>query len=185
MANITTINDFIGENNIPDKATYGENLTWFITKYEPILLKKLLGSDLATLLIASPADARFAAIITPYLKPAIVDYVYWFYLKDQGIQLTSLGASQSKKKNAITVSPYPKMVRAWNEMADLNRQLYKYLIDNSVTYPEFKPCLPEWFFGWGFWSGIWMCWFFDWNDWGGEFGMCVDEVYRYKNGLGI
>lgn len=182
---ITTVNDFIGQNNIPDKATYGENLQWFINKYEPVLLMKLLGSDLYTAYIADPTNARFVAIIETYLHPALVDYIYWFYLEDQGIQLTSLGASQSKKQNAITVSPYPKMVRAWNEMADLNRKLYKYLIDNPTIYPEFKTYLPAWFYGWGFWGGVWQCWFFDWCDWSGEYGNCVDEVYRYKNTLGI
>lgn len=185
MANITTVSDFIGQNNIPDKATYGEHLTWFINKYEPILLTKLLGSDLYTLLKASPTDARFVAIIEPYLHPACVDYIYWFYLEDQGTQLTSLGASKNKKQNAKSVSPYPKMVRAWNEMAEYNRKLHKYLKDNAATYPEYKVCFPEWFFGWGFWAGTWQCWFFDWCNWGGDFGTCVDEIYRFKNTLGI
>lgn len=185
MANITTVADFIGQNNIPDKDLISENLTWFINKYEPVLFTKLLGSDLYALLKASPTDARFVAIIEPYLHPACVDYIYWFYLEDQYTQLTSMGASQAKKQNAKTVSPYPKMVRAWNEMAELNRKLHKYITDNKATYPEYKTCFPEWFFGWGFWSGIWMLWYFDWNDWGGEFGLCVDEVYRFKNSLGI
>jgi hypothetical protein len=182
---ITTINDFIGQNNIPDKSTYGENLQWFINKFEPKLLEKLLGSDLYAAYLASPADARFVAIIEPYLHPALVDYIYWFYLEDQGIQLTSLGASQNKKQNAKSVSPYPKMVRAWNEMVELNRNLHKYLTDNAATYPEYVNTFPEWFFGWGFWSGTWQCWFFDWSNCGGEFGNCVDEIYRIKNTLGI
>lgn len=185
MANFTTVSDFIGQNNIPDKATYGENLTWFINKYEPVLLDKLLGSDLYALLKASPTDARFVAIIEPYLHPACVDYIYSFYLEDQGTQLTSLGASQNKKQNAKSVSPYPKMVRAWNEMAEYNRKLHKYLKDNAATYPEYKVCFPEWFYGWGFWFGTWQCWFFDWCNWSGDFGMCVDEIYRFKNTLGI
>jgi len=185
MANIATSNDFIGQNNIPDKATIGENLTWFITKFEPILLTKLLGSDLYTLLKASPTDARFVAIIEPYLHPAIVDYVYFLYLEDQGVQLTSMGASKAKTKNATPVSPYQKMVRAWNEMADYNRELHKFLTDNAATYPEYKVTFPLWFFGWGFFGATWAMDFFAWDDWSGRFAECVPVIYRHENRFGL
>lgn len=180
MANITTTADFIGQNNIPQKDSVGENLQWFIDKYEPILLTKLLGSDLYTLLKASPTSARFVAIIVPYLKPACVDYIYWFYLEDQGTQMTSIGASQAKKRNAIGVSPYPKMVRAWNEMVELNRGLHKYITENAATYPEYTITFPVWFFWWGiggwFWVDVWQ------DGWSEE---CVPDIYRFKNTLGI
>lgn len=185
MASITTPTDFKGQNNIPDKDLVGENLQWFIDKYEPKLFELLLGSELYTLLKASPGDARFVAILEPYLEPSAIDYIYWFYLDDQGVQLTSMGASQAKKKNAISVSPYGKMVRAWNEMAEINRKFHKFMVDNATTYPEYKVCFPSWFFSWGFFQGVWMMWFFDWNNWEGEFGLCVPEVYRFKNRLGI
>lgn len=185
MANITQVTDFIGQNNIPDKDLISDNLTWFINKYEPKLLTELLGDALYTLLKASPTDARFVEIIEPYLHPACVDYVYWFYLQDQGTQLTSMGAAQSKKANAKTVSPYPKMVRAWNEMVDYNRKLHKYLTNNATTYPEYTVTFPCWFFGYQWYWGIWQCWFFNWSNWDGEFGICVPEVYRFKNSLGL
>lgn len=175
MANITSVNDFIGQNNIPDKATYGENLQWFIDKYEPILLKKLLEDDLYTLFIATPTDARFVALL-PFLKPACVDYIYWFYLQDQAQNFTSLGGSQSKKQNAITVSVYPKMVRAWNEMVNYNRELHKYLVKNDTVYPEYVNHFPAWFF---YWYGI--DWF--WGDW--REGCDIDEVYKFQNTLGV
>jgi hypothetical protein len=186
MANIATVADFIGQNNIPDKDLISDNLTWFINKYEPVLLTKLLGSDLYSLLQASPTDARFVAIIEPYLHPAIIDYVYWFYLDDQGTQLTSMGAAQGKKQNAKSVSPYPKMVRAWNEMVKLNRELEKYISNNAAIYPEWVNPFPTWYFycaywGWGYgWDfsigGFW----YDNGDDG-----CVDEVFRYKNRIGL
>lgn len=185
MASITVPNDFIGQNNIPDKDLTAQNLQWFIDKYEPILFTKLLGATLYALLQASPTDARFVAIIEPYLHPAAIDYIYWFYLEDQGIQLTSIGASQAKKKNAISVSPYPKMVRAWNEMAESNRKFHKFMVDNATTYPEYTVTFPMWFFGWGWWFGIWSMGFFSWNNWDGEFGQCVDEIYRFKNRIGL
>lgn len=178
MASITVIADFKGQNNIPDKELIAENLQLFIDKYEPILFKKLLGEDLYTLFKATPADARFVALL-PYLKPADVDYIYWFYLEDQAIQNLGTGAAQSKKKNAVTVSPYPKMVRAWNEMVDCNRELHKYLKDNSDIYPEYNVTFPDWFF---YFNGYWFV-FSDWLSW---FSVaCVDEIYRYKNTLGI
>lgn len=181
MANTTTVADFTGQNNIPDKDLISENLTAFINKYEPVLFDKLLGTALYTLFKATPTDARFVALL-PYLKPASVDYTYWFYLEDQGVQLTSMGASQAKKTNAIAVSPYGKMVRAWNEMADYNRKLHKYIKENAATYPEYTVDFHDWFFTWG-WFGYWGWGFFDWQNWWDE--GCIPEIYRFKNRLGI
>lgn len=192
MANITTVANFIGNVNIPDKDLISDNLTWHIQEYEPILLNILLGNDLYAAYIATPADARFTALIgtvgppsTGYLAKALVNYIFYQYFQTVSTQVTSLGASQNKKKNAITVSMWPEMVKAWNRMVEKNRELHKYLVDNPTIYPEYKNTFPEWFFGWGFWGGIWRCWFFDWYDWSGEYGNCVNEVYRVQNRLGM
>lgn len=250
MTTIVQPSDFIGEFNIPDKATISENLQWFINKYEAKLLTELMGVQLYNLfdngrprgtvqtvsggLIVFGTDTFFKTMfkpgdsitvvgethivdfvtddthlntvdvwdgnnlntadyygekryvdLVPLVQPAIVCYVYWYYLSDQSIQNLGTGAGQSKKTNARTVSPYPKMVRAWNEMVTFCRKFHKYMVDNKDIYPEYKVCFPEWFWGWGYWFGSWCMWFFDFSDWGWRDYGCIPEIYRFKNTLGI
>ena len=180
MANIVTIQDFNGgSTNIPNLDLVGTNLqTNYIAKYEPKLLKELLGNDLYASLIADPTTARMVALI-PYLKPAIIDYVYYYYVEDNGGNLLlGAGTGNPKKSNAVTSSPWPMMVRAWNEMVDYNKETNKFLSDNP-TYPEYKMELPSWYF----WKGFYP--FFDWN-WYSWYGCyLIPGIYRLKNGLGI
>ncbi|HWZ03032.1 MAG TPA: hypothetical protein VNX40_05425 [Mucilaginibacter sp.] len=192
MANITTLANLVGNVLIPDTDMVGTNLTWYIQEYEPIFLKKIMGSDLYTAYLASPGDARFTAIIgtvgppsTGYLAKSLVNYIFYQYFEGVVTQTTTLGATQAKVKNAVRVSMWPQMVNAWNRMAESNRCFHKYMVDNAATYPEYKVCFPQWFFGWGFWGGIWSWGFFDWYNWDGEFGICVDEIYRFKNRIGL
>lgn len=121
----------------------------------------------------------------PNFKTAIVCYVYWFYQYASGVSITmTTGQGQSKKQNATTVSPYPKMVYSWNNMVKYNKATNKFLKDNSTIYPEYKPVnLPEWFccfdgFSW-FYPGFDSSWY-----WG--FGCHeLPDIYRIKNSLGV
>lgn len=177
MATIVLPSDFTEENDIPDKDIVSVSIQNFITKYQPIFLKELLGTELFDAYTVNPTDQRFTDLL-PYIKPALVDYVYWFYIKNQATQMTGTGAAQSKKQNAVTVSPYPEMVRAWNEMVDYNKGTNKFLSGNA-TYPEYTFKLPEWFFC----NGIYLDFDYNWYEWYG----CnlIPTIYQFKNSLGI
>lgn len=181
MANIVTIQDFNGgSTNIPNLDLVGTNLqTNYIAKYEPKFLKDLLGKDLYDALIANPTEERFVNLIA-YLKPAIIDYVYYFYVEDNGGNLLlGAGAGSPKKTNAVTVSQWPMMVKAWNEMVEYNKETNKFLDDNKTVYPEYTIILPTWYF----WNGYYP--FFDWN-WYSWYGCnLIPAIYRIKNGLGL
>lgn len=180
MANVVTIQDFNGgSTNIPNLDLVGNNLQInYIDKYEPKLLKELLGDDLYTSLKADPTTDRMVALI-PYLKPAIMDYVYYFYVEDNGNNLLlGAGAGSPKKSNAVTVSQWPLMVKSWNEMVDYNKETNKFLTDNS-TYPEYKSPLPTWFY----WNGYYPLFDWNWYSWYGCY--LIPGIYRVSNGLGI
>lgn len=180
MANIVTIQDFNGmATNIPNLDLVGTNLTKYIDKYEPKLIKDVLGNDLYEAYKADPTAARFVALV-PYLKPAIVDYVYYYYVEDNGGNLLlGAGAGSPKKTNAVTVSPWPMMVKSWNEMVEYNKETNKFLDDNKTIYPEYKVILPSWYY----WSGSYLE--FDWN-WYAWYGCnLIPGIYRFKNGLGL
>lgn len=170
MASIIQPALFVAENNIPNKNEVGENLQAFIDKYEPLFLTELLGVELYDELKAHKGDTRFVELL-PYLKPAIVDYVYWFYLQDQNTVTATTGGAKPKQQNSTNASAYPKMVRAWNEMVELNRKTNAFLKDNA-TYPEYTKVIPQWYY-WDNWYTL--TWRF-----------CeLPEIYRIKNTLGI
>jgi hypothetical protein len=181
MANIVTIQDFNGgSTNIPNLDLVGSNLqTNYIEKYEPKFIKDLLGNDLYIAYLSDPEAERFVNLI-PYLRPAIVDYVFYYYIEDNGgNMLFGSGVGNSKKQNAVTSSPWPLMVKAWNEMVDYNKETNKFLDDNKTDYPEYKTPLPSWYF----WNGFYPL--FDWN-WYSWYGChLIPGIYKLKNGLGL
>lgn len=179
MANFVTTSDFNGgTTNIPNLDMVGVNLTAYITKYEEKFLRELLGDDLYTALRAAPTEARFIALLV-YLKPAIIDYVFYYYIEDNGgTMLLGVGSAKSKNTNATLASSWPVMVKVWNEMVDYNKKTNKFLHDNT-TYPEYTINLPPWFFCEGIYMPFYWPWFW-------EYGYKqIPENYRVKNGLGI
>lgn len=178
MATLIAPADFKGENNIPDKDLVGENLQGFIDKYEAIFLKKLMGADLYTVYLATPTNIRFTNLMQ-WVKPAEIDYVYWFWMQDQQIQTLGTGTGQTKKQNAITATPWPKMVRAWNEMVGYNKEFNKYVDDNKLTYPEYTVYLPFWYYR----DGCYLM--FDWLWYWGYGCNQIPDIYQLKNRLGI
>lgn len=173
--------DFTVDNELPNKSLQGNDIQAHIDKREPEFLELLLGSDMYEAYEANPAEARFTDLIAKkWFKSAIVDYVYWFYLSNQSIMTLNTGGGQPKKQNAVTVSLYPKMVAAWNEMVDYNKKTNKFLKDNPTIYPEYASVnLPYWFYINGYYPS------FDWG-WYFEYGQNeLHEIYRYRNSLGL
>lgn len=64
----------------------------------------------------------------------IANYVYWKWMEDQTTQTVGIGEAAAKAENSMLVSPATKMVRAWNEMIDWNKDLFGFLYTNKETY---------------------------------------------------
>jgi hypothetical protein len=165
---IVTYQDFNGGNtNIPNLDEVHTNLTTnYINVYEPKFLKELMGDDLYAAYLADQEGVRFVALL-PYLKPAIIRYVYRYYVKNNGgTFLAGTGASKSKKQNNTTESAWPLIVEAWNQMVEFNNETNKFLTNNA-TYPEYKK--PTWYG----------------NDWFWREDCHKPEIYSVLNGLGL
>jgi len=158
MATITAAS-FIGEILIPNISGSGiaeqanlAALGYFIEKYEPLFLRALLGSDLydayaAGIAIPSP-ETKWTALkgkiyvsvgTSPndyYLSPA-ADYIYFYYRRDQISTTLSNAEVQSKQENATVISPYEKMVSAWNSMSASVDLIREWIEDNISDYPEY------------------------------------------------
>jgi hypothetical protein len=157
---------FVGAINIPntDKIAVLERLTYFIEKYEPELLKALLGYGLWKLWEVDPEEVPFDGITlgaeytdyagrlqkwqgltitdgtdSPY--SLIAYYIYYHWMRDQASQTTGIGEVKSKGENSDPASPVLKMVNAWNEMSAWIYDLTTFLNRSQETFPEWDPAL--------------------------------------------
>ena len=164
MATIITSSYFVGEIAIPNSAPSnpeGAELDLFIQKYEAKFLSELLGYELAKLVIeAIEPPANTSGVIYDLIngkeytdslgdlnkwpgwknvgQSAIANYIYTQYMRSAVSQTTSLGEKRTKSENMADFTPTYKIVKAWNDMVDLNSVMHEFLIVNEVDYPTYK-----------------------------------------------
>ena len=69
-------------------------------------------------------------------KSLIANYIYCQWMRDQYTQSSGIGEVVTKAENATVVSPYQKIIYAWNEMFDIVVELMCYLESKQSVYPE-------------------------------------------------
>lgn len=151
MANIITKSDFTTDIKVANKSdvAVNEDLTNFITKYEPRFLNMLFGSDFATLFVAgvTTAEQRWLDLLTPDLRIAMASYIYYYYQRDQYAQTVGIGVVKTNPANALLWSAMDKVSRAWDEMKTICWNFQKFLKEDSLkdtpVYPEWV--VPNWF----------------------------------------
>lgn len=66
----------------------------------------------------------------------IANYVYYWFIRNNATQTTTMGEAKTSKENATDAGPGTKMSRAWNEMAQRVRQLAHFMNTKRDVYPE-------------------------------------------------
>ena len=155
---------FIGERNIPGtgKLDVQERLNYFIAKYEPKLLRALLGDSLYAAykagIAAGTPDAKWLAlkngktyqeangktkiwtgftVVDGINKFSLIaDYVYFYWMRDNASQSTAIGEVRNLTKESKPVSPEDKMRNAWNSMAEWIWELAHFLNCHTEDYPQ-------------------------------------------------
>jgi hypothetical protein len=130
----------IGQVEQPDVAA---SVQWFINKYEPLYLAKLLGEALARGLgeqfptpAPTPAPAQRWLDLAEKVKPMLSGYVYFYYQRNAETQSAGVGEVEAQAENSTRRTVSYKMVRAWNEAAKQAKQ-FRAWIDTAV-YPEYS-----------------------------------------------
>jgi hypothetical protein len=112
---------------------------WFIDKYEPVFLREQLGSALAGELSdglrQEPVAEKWAALAEMLKYPA-AEYIYCKYMRDRNTETAGIGAVVTKAETAERTSAWPKIVHAWNEMADSMCDISRRLSE-SEDYPDY------------------------------------------------
>jgi hypothetical protein len=147
---------FVGERTIPNSGDKNimDRINWFIFKYEPACLKYVLGYDLYYLVrtpyVTGDSIDRLingATYVDNYgntaewvgLRPLLVDYIYYYYMKDDVSANTGKGVAIPAKDMAYNLSPAQKMIEAWNEFTRFTFQCAAYLTANvnAGSYPSY------------------------------------------------
>jgi hypothetical protein len=112
---------------------------WFIDKYEPAFLREQLGNrltdDLIEGLSEEPADEKWIEL-AKMLKYPMAEYIYCKYMRDRSVEISGIGAVETQAETAERVSPWGKIVHAWNEMIDSMSDIHCRLTNNP-DYPDY------------------------------------------------
>lgn len=156
-----------GELNIPgmSQEAVEEKVQYFIDKYEPDYLLKAMGYPLFKLFKASlptPPAGRFADLLNggveytdrhgdvkPWNGIKAVDrcpisaYVWYWYQTQTASFTGPSGESKGQTENATAIPILQKQCRAWEEMGDITREMWEYLLyakdgAGDDLFPEFK-----------------------------------------------
>lgn len=152
---------FIGEILITNKTELASVISNYITKYEKEILISLLGYSLYTSMINNQSDEPYKSLIegaefemtfdgiTQTLKweglknsvkqSLIAYYVYYRYQEEQFIFPGAISTVKPMAENSEVVSPYSKMVNAWNSMI----KLYGYFPNSWFKYNDAKIIQPD------------------------------------------
>lgn len=154
---------FINEIDVPANIIGSDNFVSVINRYEPSVLKDLLGYELYKALLAdldvsgNPQTQRFVDLVngaeystddilykwtgfanTEKVSPLSM-WVYWRYRMDNDTFYSS--ASQQVRgmtENSNTVSNASHLVSVYNQMIDLFNLAYDFLYENTDDYPEWE-----------------------------------------------
>lgn len=162
MTAYLTAKYFVGELLVPNVTGASSavvtanlnNLKWYIGKYEPDFVEKLLGSDLYEEYLAGLAATNPAAKWTNlknkiyivdaendvHISPA-ANYVYYHIMRSTITATTAMGEIKPKGEGGVptSVSNTMKMVCAWNQMAEDCAKIWAWLEENNDIYPSFDP----------------------------------------------
>lgn len=145
---------------VADAPAVQASVRRYIQKYEPEVLRALLGYALYESLVDNDAPERMVHLVegttytsaqgvptrwrglkeevaTGVYRSLIAQYVYYQYTYYNATITTGVGEKRIRTENAVDASPELKLVRAWNNMVAWNCELVTYLLAHEADYPEF------------------------------------------------
>lgn len=160
MALITTYQHFVGRLDIPNSSptlASGEALADNIDKYEEQYLRRILGYALYELLQTNIAagsgiyhSLRTGAEYTDRAGNTekwdgfshvgfnpIANYIYVQHQSETFTNTSGVGERKANSENMQMANPWAKIVQAWNEMVESNRNLHEFLYANQTDYPDY------------------------------------------------
>ena len=132
----------------------------YIDRYEPEILRELLGIELANLVLSydpATSDQRIIdlvkggtysdetgkvrywdGLVNDGKKSLIANYVYTKYLQDKLSTTTTSGEILGAVENAVHISPAMKYWRATRKLVEMATDMFGFIEANESDYPEFE-----------------------------------------------
>lgn len=154
---------FIRDINIPNVTNPAtlEKINSFIAKYEKECLINLFGYSIYKEIIEG-TTARSVALKTGEEftsvygelkqwdglvnsdKNSLIAYYVYFYIQRSNASVTTgVAVKVPKSEAATTVTPYAKMIEAWNNYIDSCTLMYYYLVSKASDFPDLDYCKVE------------------------------------------
>ncbi|MDR1340827.1 MAG: hypothetical protein LBK58_12350 [Prevotellaceae bacterium] len=116
-----------------------ESVQWFIDRYEPVFLREQLGvalyMEFVDGLSRESVEDKWITLKDMMEYPA-AEYIYCKYMRNQSMETSGVGAVLTDVDTARRVSPWEKIVHAWNDMIDLTQDIHHRLSANP-EYPDY------------------------------------------------
>ena len=110
------------------------NIDKYIAKYQIDFLKALLGENYKQI-FEEHKNEILPLIVDDTLKVSpIANYVYYFYQWDNQIRMTPAGAKKLTANNSVLRSGNDKMVKAWNDMVSIVRNIHFLWYDRNNSF---------------------------------------------------
>lgn len=147
----------LSEQSVQDKVT------WFISQYEPEILTALLGYETYKAftdgLKVTPIDPKWTNLqdgveytdiagitkkwrglktVNGTFKESLIAYYVYYKIRKQDATNTSGAGTETEvqSQNSTPVTPAAKMVKAWNRMVVINRELFDFMYAKQSDYPD-------------------------------------------------
>lgn len=105
-----------------------ERIEWFISVYEKSYLKELLGGEMCDKFVSyceqGKSDDKYFNQLKERLTAAyspVACYVFYKFVRTGNIHVTNVGSVKSSGDDAV--SPSALLVRVWNDMVQMNRDI--------------------------------------------------------------
>lgn len=168
MANLITLDFFIGDINLPgrDKTGSDQGLQRYINEYGPVFMRQLLGLDFYNLFLSEIATPRMIALRdgkeyqvdgkTKYWQGLVQVYgtgenivrispiaiaIYLAWNRNKATRTTNTGEAKPQTDNSVQVNAIQKMVQVENKMVEIVRSMHEYLKTDTTTGAL---TYPEW-----------------------------------------
>lgn len=157
MSDILKPSDFKGFYDISTDKHSQANVQEYIDEFEKQYLDQLLGCELADLLIADlvngvPVAQRFTDIFDPFcldephhlishgMVKMLAGLIYLLFVRDQALTNGVTGIEITEGENSIRnrAASFSNMQARWNRGIDSYHTIQHFILDNSITYPEFE-----------------------------------------------
>jgi predicted protein tyrosine phosphatase len=116
-----------------------ENVQWFIDRYEPAFLQEQLGNKLYAEFVDGLSQGTVAdkwQELKDLLEYPAAEYIFCKYMRNQSVDTSGMGTVLTDVDTARRVSPWGKIVHAWNDMIDIMEKIH-HRLSADPEYPDY------------------------------------------------